>query len=264
MKRSSSSVLLVLFSLLVFSSCTVNNVSIDDEIGGFFEANGIQGTFGMFDNSRGKFTIYDLNRFKVGYTPGQTFHLVHALVAMHTGKLSDDSSLVVGNDSLAQSLSLFSAFKANSTPHFRAIAQMIGRDTLKFWVDSIKYGNKKTGGDLLNFWGNDSLTISADEQLGLMKRLYFRQHPFRASVQESVKKMMVVENNAGHQLAYQTGLVQYPDKKLAWVVGWIEENRHVYPFVLQFDAALDTDTYVVGQKLTKEILDHIGFFKGIM
>jgi beta-lactamase class D len=264
MKRPLSSLFFVLFSFLFFQSCTVNNVTIDDKIGGYFEDNGVQGTFGMFDNSRGEFTIYDLDRFKTNATPGETFHIVHALVALHTGRLSDDSSLVVGNDSAAQSMSVYSAFRANSATHFRSIAQMIGKDTLQYWIDSLKYGNKKMGTDLLHFWNNDSLTISADEQLGLIKRLYFKQHPFRASVQETVKKMMVVENNAQYQLAYQTGMVQYPDKMRVWVVGWMEENRHVYPFVLHFDAKPETDHQMVGQKLTKEILTHIGFFKGIM
>jgi len=264
MKSPLSSIFAVLFSFLFFASCTVNNVTIDDKIGGYFKDNGVAGTFGMFDNSRGEFTIYDLDRFKAPYTPGQTFHMVHALVALHTGRLSDDSSLVVGNDAAAQALSIYSAFRSNSAAHFSTISQLIGKDTLQYWIDSLKYGNKKMGTDLLRFWNNDSLKISADEQLGLIKRLYFKQHPFRASVQETVKKMLLVENNAQHQLAYQTGMVQYPDKKLAWVVGWIEENRHVYPFVLQFDAPTSTDTDQVGQKLTKEILSHIGFFKGIM
>jgi beta-lactamase class D len=123
-------------------------------------------------------------------------------------------------------------------------------------VDSVKYGNKK--------WKQDSITISPDEQLGLMKRLYFKQLPFRGSVQEGIKKSILVENNAQYQLAYQKTEVLYANKKIAWVLGWVEENRHVYPFVINYESALDANTNSISPALTKEILSHIGFFKGIM
>ena len=192
-----------LLSVLFFAACTVNNLTEDEKLGKLFEANKVTGTFGMFDNSRGDFTIYDLERFRKPVSPAQTFNIFSALVALHTGKLTDDSSTVIGLDSTSTALSLSSAFKNNSTTHFQTIAQLIGKDTLKYWMDSVKYGNKKIGNDINAFWLNDTLTISPDEQLGLIKRLYFKQHPFRASVQEQVKKMMVVVNNAQYQLAYQ-------------------------------------------------------------
>lgn len=243
MKRSIQFYIFLLLSIFFFNACTVNNVTIDEKIGDVFESNGVNGTFGMFDNSRGEFTIYDLDRFKLAKSPGQTFHVFSSLVALHTGKVADDSLEVVVKDSLAA---------------------LIGKESLKYWIDSVKYGNKKISGDINGFWINDTLQISPDEQLGLIKRLYFRQHPFRESVQEKVKKWMVVENNSQYQLAYRLAAIPQGQKKLAWVVGWIEENRHVYPFVISYDADAAADTDTIGPKLTKDILVHIGFFKGIM
>lgn len=253
----------MVFALLLWQSCTVNNVTVDDSLGKIFEKNSVTGTFGMFDNSRGEFTIYDLDRFKSNAAPGQTFDIVSTLIALHTGKLTDERSLLSAADSVSSALSIDTAFKRNSATHFEALARLIGKDTLKYWVDSVKYGNKKIASGRDAFW-NNTLQISPDEQLGLVKRLYFRQHPFRASVQESVKKMMIVENNAQHQLAYHTASVPVNGKQLVWVIGWIEENRHVYPFVLQFDAAADMDGQQTGIKLAKELLDALGFFKGRM
>lgn len=253
-----------LLAVVLFAACTVNNVTEDNKLGRFFEAQKVKGTFGMFDNSRGDFTIYDLERFRKPVSPAQTFHIFSSLVALHTGKLTDDSSTVVGADSASTVVSLSSAFKNNSEAHFKTISTLIGKDTLKYWMDSVKYGNKKIGNDVTAFWMNDTLKISPDEQLGLIKRLYFKQHPFRASVQEQVKKMMIVVNNAQYQLAYQQGSVVIGNQQQAWLVGWIEENRHVYPFVLSFDAGLDADTDAIGKKLSEDILRDLGFFKGIM
>ena len=262
--KSVARISVLLFAIVSFFACTVNNVTEDDGIGDVFKSNNVTGTFGMFDNSRGDFTIYDLDRFKKPVSPAQTFHIFSTLVALHTGKLTDDSSQVVANDSSALSLTISEAFQKNSNSHFQTVASLIGKDTLKYWIDSVKYGNKKIGNDITQFWMNDSLTISPDEQLGLIKRLYFKQHPFRASVQEQVKKMMVVVNNAQYQLAYQLGVVVRGDKKHAWVVGWIEENRHVYPFVLSYEAPINADTDIIGKKLSEDILAYLGFFKGIM
>jgi beta-lactamase class D len=253
-----------IIALVIFHSCTVNNVTEDDAIGEIFTQHGVKGTFGMFDNSRGEFTLYDLERFRSNQSPGQTFHLFETLVALHTGKLADDSSLIVSDDSASTSLTLNEAFRQNSIPHFRGLAKQIGNDTLKRWIDSLKYGNKRLGPQPEQSWMNDTLKISADEQLGFMKRFYFRQHPFRESVQESVKKMMIVVNNSNYQLAYLQATVPKGATQLGWVIGWIEENRHVYPFVMNFDAPNGMDTDAEGKKLTQEILTHIGFFKGIM
>ena len=265
MKRPQYLFLVLLFSFFMYNACTVNNVTIKDEIGEVFTANNVSGTFGMFDNSRGGFTIYDLDRFKKGYPPGQTFNIMTALIGLNVGRVSDDSSLITVTDtSSVPPMKVYDAFHQSSSDHVSVLAKMIGRDTIKYWVDSVKYGNKKIDKANTAYWENDSLTISADEQLGLIKRLYFRQHPFRASVQESVKKMIIVENNAEYQLAYQLCVVQKNGKQLGWVVGWMEENRHVYPFVINFDAEAGVDTKEVGVKLAKEILLSVGFFKGRM
>ncbi len=188
-----------------------------------------------------------------------------ALIGLHVGRVADDSALInVADTDTILPMNVYNAFHHSSSAHVRALAKQIGRDTIKYWVDSVKYGNKKIGKATEQYWTNDSLQISADEQLGLIKRLYFKQHPFRESVQESVKKMLIAENNAQHQLAYQLGVTLHNGKQLAWVVGWIEENRHVYPFVMNYEAEAGVDTKEMGVRMAKEILSSLGFFKGRM
>lgn len=234
MKKLLFRIFLIITSVVIFQSCTVNNVKEDDAIGDIFKNKNVIGTFGMFDNSRGDFTIYNLDRFKENFPPGESFYVFSKLVGLHTGKLASDT---VHTD-------------------FNSLNLQIGKDTMQFWVDSVKYGNRK--------WKQDSITISPDEQLGLMKRLYFKQLPFRGSVQESIKKSFIVENNAQYQLAFKGAEVVYNNIKISWVLGWMEENRHVYPFVINYESALDANTAQINEELTKEILTHIGFFKGIM
>jgi beta-lactamase class D len=260
-------------ALTAFQGCTVNNVDIDNSLKKYFEAQGAEGCFGMFDNSRGRFTIYNLDRFKKPYSPASTFKIVNALVALQTGRLANDSAVIPWDGVTREraewnrDLSLYEAFRVSAVPHFQALARSIGKDTLRHWLDSLKYGNMKMGQRVDSFWLDQSLLITPDEQLGLVKRLYFRQLPFRASVQESVKKMMIQENNTLYQLAYKTGMGSTPDgKPVGWMVGWIEENRHVYPFVLnlQTGPSSEKDLPAAREKVLKGILTSLGFFQGKM
>jgi beta-lactamase class D len=45
--------------------------------------------------------------------------------------------------------------------------------------------------------------------------------------------MMIRERNDKYILAYKTGWGTTENgNQLGWFVGWIEENKHVYPFVM--------------------------------
>lgn len=272
MNMSMNKILLCL-ALMTAIGCTVNNVDIDDSLGKYFDAQGAKGTFGMFDNSRGTFTIYDLEAFRTRYSPASTFKIVNALVGLQTGRLTSDSTVIPWDGVVRErpewnrDLSLYQAFRVSAVPHFQALARMIGKDTMQYWLDTLAYGNKRMGSTVDQFWLDTTLLISPDEQLGLVKRLYFRQLPFRSSVQESVKKMMIQENNAKWQLAWKTGMLVSPEgAPQGWMVGWIEENRHVYPFALHLELAKgrEAEFPAVRERILRDILASLGFFKGIM
>ncbi len=130
-------------------------------------------------------------------------------------------------------------------------------------LDSIKYGTRKITTRVDSFWLDNSLKITADEQLGLMKRLYFKQLPFQRREQDIVKSMMLKENNANYKLSYKTGWGFLPDgQSLGWIVGWIEENAHVYFFVLNCTGAHDADMTTIRMNILKGILTQMGFFQG--
>ena len=80
-----------------------------------------------------------------------------------------------------------------------------------------------------------------------------------------VRNVMLQEQNTAYKLSYKTGMgFEENGNAIGWMTGWIEENRHVYPFVINFDAGAEADTDAIGKKLAKDILVHVGFFRGIM
>ncbi len=75
---------------------------------------------------------------------------------------------------------------------------------------------------------------------------------------------MMQEDNSNFRLSYKTGW-GYTEKghTLGWVVGWIEENVHVYFFVLQIespDPKFDIATARI--KMLDKILRKYGFKEG--
>lgn len=79
-----------------------------------------------------------------------------------------------------------------------------------------------------------------------------------------VRDLMIQENNTAYRLCYKTGWGFSDDgNAIGWVVGWIEENKHVYFFVTFVKAPdKNTDIKTVRMNITKAILKQYGFFEG--
>jgi len=241
---------LVFFPLvLLVAACSQNNVTVDNSFKKYFDSAGVNGSFGLFDNGQGKFTIYNLNRFRDStYLPAGTFDIVQGLIGVQTGLVKDDSSLL----------------KTDRENGFGLLAQRIGKDTLKKWVDSLGYGNKNISGPIDSFWLNNHLKITSDEQLGLIKKLYFDQLPFYQHTQLLVRQALLTEKNTNYQLIYKAARgIGDGGHAIGWIMGWVEENKHPYFFVLNLESVnADLDVLHTGLPVLKSILEQMGFFQG--
>lgn len=257
---------------LFLFSCSMDNIKQDDALKKYFEENKVTGSFALLDNGRGEFLIYNLKRDTTRMLPGTTFKIVSSLVALQTGVLTTDSSIIQWDgvqrtdSSWNRNLSLAEAFSHSAEPHFQELARRIGRDTMQKWLDSLQFGNKTIGTSIDSFWMDNSLQISPDEVLGLIKKLYFDQLPFRKGVQKTVRDMMRQEENSNYSISYKTGSASNSNNhQVGWVAGWIEENRHPYFFVLNVEATdSQVDVRTISLAILKDILRREGFFEGKM
>ena len=268
MSRSGSVLVLV---AVLFASCSQNNVNEDASLKKYFDAAGVGGSFGLFDNGQGSFTIYNLLRFRdSAQSPAGTFDIVQSLIAIQTGVVKDDTALIATTASTGEvgscggELSLRQAFQNSCENGFGQLARRIGKDTLKKWIDSLGYGNKDMSGGIDTFWLNNRLKVTADEQLGLMKKLYFDQLPFYQHTQQVVRRMMQKEGNANYTLSYKTASgLNGAGHASSWLLGWIEENKHPYFFVLNLEApGPDQQALNRGMGILHSILQQEGFFQG--
>ena len=253
MSKSFLAILLTAAAPIILAACSTNNVTLDDSLQRHFDSAGVKGTFGLYDNGQGHFTIYNLSRFRdSAYPPGATFDVLQALVAVQTGTAANENSPLFQPDSAGQA--------AGSI----RLASAVGKDSLKKWVDSLRYGNRDIAEYTDSSHPAGRMTITADEQLGLVKKLYFDQLPFFQRTQKIVRGLFQKEENSNYRIVYRTGATKNAaGTTTSWIIGWEEENKHPYFFVLNMDSPPGlTDASTLGLQLVKNILGPMGFFAG--
>lgn len=260
----------IAFLALLIFSCSPNNVTKDETLGAFFKENGVQGCFALLDNGTGEFTVYNLERYRdSAYLPASTFKIINSLIGLQTGKIVNDSMVIKwdgidrGRAECNRDMSMYEAFRISCPAWYGELARRIGRDTMQQWLDTLAYGNKKIS-QVDTFWLDNSLKIKPDEQLGLVKKLYFNQLPFHKGNQETVKKAMLWEDNSNYTLSYKTGWgFNEKGNSIAWCIGWIQENKHPYFFVLNIETPeKGADIPAIRMKILKGALQQLGFMQG--
>jgi beta-lactamase class D len=268
---------LFLLAPIFLVACNPNTVKQDKSLGKYFTDNKVNGCFAIMDNGSGAFTVYNLARYRdSSYLPASTFKIINSLIGLQTGKITSDS-MVIKWDGVERSISdwnkdltMYEAFRVSALPYYQEVARRIGKDTMQQWLDSLKYGAKTDNEKIViksavdSFWLDNSIKVTPDQQLGIVKRLYFDQLPFFKTYQEMVKRAMIFENNNKYQLAYKTGWgFDEKGNAIGWVVGWIVENNHPYFFVLNLETPdKKFDMWHIRMNMLKGILKQLGFFEG--
>jgi beta-lactamase class D len=250
-----------LFILTTLGSCTLNKAKINNDLKKHFDSEHVTGNFTLLNNQSGNVMVYNMELDTQRISPGTSFKIINSLIGLETGKIVDSKTPIIID---GKSIPLTEAFKNSITAYFQDVARRVGKDTLQKTIDSIQYGNKNLSGAVDSFWLNNHLKISPDEQVGLVYRLYFDKLPFSKYAQESVRTLMKHEENTLFKYYYATGTgVDEKNNPIGWVIGWVEENLHVYFFstlIKSADKSMDMDS--VSLKITKGILTELGYFKG--
>lgn len=268
----------VLCLFIISFSCNRNNVKIDKSLEKFFKENKVEGTFALYNNATDRFIIYNLSRYRDSlYLPASTFKIVNSLIGLQYGEITNDS-MIINWDGITRrvpewnkDLTMYKAFRVSAVPYYQEVARRIGKDTMQHALDTMGYaaGDHDTAyiirSAIDTFWLDNSLKVTPDDQLGLVRKLYFNELPFFRSNQEIVKRAMLFEDNSNYKLSYKTGWGMSNGKHIGWLIGWIEENGHPYFFVLNIESPDPAfDMVNVRMKILKDILRHLGFLEGKM
>lgn len=238
----------VLFISILAIACSPNNVKTDAFIAKKLDSAGLQGSFALLENGTEVFTIHNLARYKDSASaPLGSFFVIPTLLAIDKGFIHQNpSSWIVMDSTLA----------------YQKLMAQLGRPVILQAIDSLHYGKGIVSGGLDSFWSDNSLQITADEQLGLIKKLYFNELYFQKRSQEILKKILLKEDNANYKLSY-IAAADTAHANACWIVGYVEENKHPYFFVLNTNANDKDDLLNKNIQVLKSILIQQGFLKGV-
>lgn len=218
---------------LSFASCRDARLEEHKDWGKFFEDKGIKNAcFILRDNNHESIHYYNKQRCLERFTPASTFKIFNSMAALESAVASDDQLMIKWDGTLRRpewdkDMTMREAFKVSNVPFYQEVARRIGPTRMKKYIDTLQYGNMKMEGSIDNFWLNNSLQISADEQVGLLKRMYFEELPISSRTQRIVKTMMLQEQTPGYKVYYKTGTGEVNGKTIYWVVGFAEKIMKV-------------------------------------
>ena len=162
-----------IFIVLVYA-CNPNNVKNDTAIAQLMDSAGMQGNFALLENGTEQFTIHNLSNYKdSAAAPLNTFFIIPVLIGLDKGIVNHHDTLLNLND---------------SAQLYKAIIAKIGRQQILKVLDSLHYGKGIASADSTHFWEDGSLVITPDEQLGLIKRIYFKELFFQKKITRKNKK----------------------------------------------------------------------------
>ncbi len=273
---------IILLLTIVFASCRDARIHEENRWGTHFSDNGVEnGCFIMRDNNHEAVHYYNKDRCIERYSPLQTFDIFTSLVALDIPKVPDEQFVILwdsvdrGDDNLNKDMGMREAFQLGNNGYFEQLAVRVGYDYLQHYVDTANYGNKEVKGAVDSFWMNGSIQISADEQLGFIKRLYFNELPFSERTQRIVRSLLLQEDTDDYKLYYKTGHSLRDGKQFAWIVGYVEKiieveeheeamnksDIRMYPYFFAQNIELEpgvTNSKEVSLKILKSILADYG------
>jgi beta-lactamase class D len=204
----------------------------------FFKEAGAEGTIVVADERTdgGSPGIHDEARSRKRYPPASTFKIPHALFALDAGAVRDEFQIfkwdgkVRDIESWNRDQDLRSSMRYSVVWVYQHFAQEIGTEREGQYLRKINYGNADpSGAD--PFWVDGNLSISAEEQIAFLRRLYRNELPFRVEHQCLVKDIMIVEAGREWILRAKTGW----SGKVGWWVGWAEWRTGPVFFALNID-----------------------------
>jgi beta-lactamase class D len=243
------------------------------DLSGFFK--GINGAFVVYDLKNDRYVRYNERRCREKFSPKSTFKIPNSLIGLEAGIIRDAEFVIQWNREKyppqadwnqepfvhwGKDQTLRSAIKYSVLWYYRELALRVGGRQMKKYVTAFDYGNEDVSGRVDNFWLNNVLKISADEQVEFLKAFYTGRLPVSKRSTEIVKDILVLEKTPTYQLSAKTGGGPVDEGiYIGWFVGYLESNGNVYFFATNIEGGSYVEVRGKRIELTKQILKALGY-----
>ena len=255
---------LSLLALIVFSSSEALaqlNTEQRPDWQAIFDQYDAKGTIVILDerNAPSQLMVLDEARSQQRLPPASTFKIPHALFSLDAGLVKDEFQIFPW-DGMKRTFAdhnrdqdLRSSMRYSAVWVYELFAKQIGQNKARDYLSMIHYGNADPTGDTSAYWIDGNLRITAQEQVGFLKKLYLNQLPFDEADQRLVKDIMI--NEAGREwiLRAKTGW----EGDIGWWVGWVEWPTGPVFFALNIDTPNRLEDLHKREAITRKVLQSI-------
>ena len=225
---------------------------------------GHTGAIVLFNMQSKEYLRYNRVRCSERFLPASTFKIPNSLIGLEAGIIPDENFVIKWdgvkreNEEWNKDHTLATAIKFSVVPYYQELARRVGRGRFSGYLERIGYGNKTIGEEIDTFWLDNSLKISADEQIDFLKRFYEYKLPFSERSINIVKKILPEEKYPNSLLKFKTGAeTKEGGKWLGWIVGYVEKKSNVYFFALNIEAKTYGETRELRDNLSRKILTEL-------
>jgi beta-lactamase class D len=202
----------------------------------------VVGSVLVFDPQANTAYSNDFQRCDKGYLPASTFKIPNSIIALETGVVEDDSTLFKWNGEKRrlpvweQDLIFRDAFQLSCVPCYQEIARKIGVERMKEYLAKLNYGNMVFDSATIDlFWLEGGSTITMNQQLDFLIRLYNAELPISERTREIMKHLMLIESNDSWKFSGKTGWAIRNGNNIGWFDGYLEKGNKVYFIVTNIE-----------------------------
>lgn len=230
----------------------------------FFSDAAVTGTIAIIDErDGGGFFVHNGDRAKQQFMPASTFKIAHTLFALDAGAIKDEFQKFPWDgterwyDAWNADQDLRSAMRHSALWLYQEFARDIGAQQERSYLQRSQYGNATIGDKVDEFWVDNTLRISALEQVAFLRRLYHNDLPFSVADQRLVKAIMINDAGLDWVLRAKTGWGVRPAGNIGWWVGWVETPDGAVFFALNIEMPEGAEDAFKRKSIARAVLHKI-------
>lgn len=215
------------------SETSVSYMDLSSEFGN------MDGCFVVYDKKNDQWQIYQEELALERMSPASTYKIYDALLALESGTITPDSNIMTWDgvsypfSEWEQDQTLDSAVRDSVNWYFQKLDASIGRSNIQNFLNEIDYGNQRIGNSLETYWLDQSLKISAVEQVELLIRFEQNQFQFKEKNIQAVKDSLLLSSDSGQSLYGKTGTIRTNEGDSGgWFIGYSKTPDNTYYFAV--------------------------------
>ncbi|WP_445361748.1 penicillin-binding transpeptidase domain-containing protein [Microbulbifer sp. EKSA005] len=228
-------------------------------------------TFVLKNSRTSEYTVINRERVAKQFTPFSTFKVPNTLIALDLDLVENLlQELTYNHDKYPakewwptiwseRPLTIREAFQNSAVPIYQQLATEIGAKRMNQYLAGFNYGNRDASSGIDTFWLNESIKISALEQVDFLERLFTGQLPVSQSAIDKFKEVMLVEETDAYKLYAKTGggpLAK--NKALGWYIGIVESNNNIHYFAINIDGSSFREVQKKRIEIARKKLSELG------